>query len=167
MLQQTQLLHVKSVATSLAGSVADVELHFHNYTRHGYEGIMLRPDGRYEFGQHVGRNGNLTQKRSQSLWKYKQWEDGEFTCIDVTDGEGKAAIGIGALVCIADSTKPFVWTGDIHTSQNVFKVGTGLSDEERVEYADKPPIGKLVKSRFLELTDDDVPFNASFLAVLD
>lgn len=155
LLQQADLRHIRGVPTALAGGASDVELHFKLYTSCGYEGIMLRPDGPYEFGQHEGRNGNLTSKRSQNLWKYKYWEDDEFICVGYSDGEGKASIGIGSLQCMTKD------------QDGTFNVGTGFSDDERVEYMNNPPLGKLVKVRYLELTEAGIPFNPSFLAVLD
>jgi DNA ligase-1 len=127
----------------------DMEMHFHMYTKLGYEGIMLRPDGPYEFGI----TDHDTQKRSQFLWKHKSWQDDEFYCVGVTEGEGKADIGIGALRCAKENGP-------------AFKVGTGFSDEDRIEFMKFPPIGKLVRVRYLCLTDDNIPFNPSFIAVM-
>jgi DNA ligase-1 len=147
------LSQIIPVPTALASSWNEVEQHFHLYTANGYEGIMLRPDGPYEFGEHLGRNGTMTQYRSKFLWKHKHWEDDEYECIDTTAGEGKAEIGIGALV--------------LKTNSNVtFKVGTGFTDRDRIDFASTPPIGKWVKVRYLCLTADGVPFNPSFIAVV-
>jgi hypothetical protein len=115
---------------------------------------MLRPDGLYEFGEHMGRNGTQTSYRSKTLWKHKSWEDDEFRCIGYTYGEGKAEIGIGALVLRSNTT------------QKLFQVGTGFTDEDRIEFAQNPPIGKAVRVRYLCLTDEGKPFNPSFIAIL-
>lgn len=154
-LAHAALPHVRVVPTALVHSAADLDLHFHQYTNLGYEGVMIRPDGPYEFGEHEGRNGP-TEFRSKFLWKRKQWEDGEFVCVGTTHGEGKADIGIGALVL-----QNRLEGGD------TFKVGTGLTDSDRVNFASDPPIGKLIKVRYLELTADNIPFNPSFLSVID
>jgi DNA ligase 1 len=150
---RAELPNIKAVPTALANSQIEIDQHFYLYTREGYEGVMLRPNGVYEFGSHVGRNGNDTQFRSKFLWKYKQWEDDEFTCVGVTLGEGKADIGIGALRCAKEGGP-------------AFKVGTGFTDEERVEFMRTPPVGKLVRVRYLCLTKDGIPFNPSFIAVM-
>lgn len=147
-----ELPRVKAVPTMLVQDREEMERSFHLYTSQGYEGIMLRPDGPYEFG--VTPHG--TRKNSKFLWKHKAWEDGEFECIGVTQGEGKADIGIGALVL-----RVFHGTMDVE-----FKVGTGFTDEDRIELMRNPPIGKLIRVRYLCLTDDGVPFNPSFLAVM-
>lgn len=146
--------HVKAVPTAYAHDWLEVERLFYLYTSLGYEGVMLRPDGFYEFGEHVGRNGSNTTFRSKNLWKHKHWEDDEFVCIGITQGEGKADIGIGALVCQTKDGKAS------------FGVGTGFTDAERIQFAMYPPVGQLVKVRYLTLTADNKPFNPSFLAVL-
>lgn len=151
-LKESMLEHCKIVTTDYVHTPEEMERYFHHYTSHGYEGIMLRPDGLYEFGE----TPHGTQKRSDTLWKYKQWEDAEFVCVGVTQGEGKADIGIGALVCEVKS----------HMSNAIFKVGTGFSDEDRIAYATNPPLGQLVRVRYLELTADGIPFNPSFLALM-
>ena len=154
-LMSADLPHIRAVATTICHNENMVDWHFKLYGGEGYEGIMLRPDGPYEFGEHMARHGqNLTQFRSRYLWKHKHWEDGEFRCINVTDGEGKADIGIGALVC---------WTNGCGQT---FKVGTGFSDEERIEFKNNPPIGRDIKVRYLCLTNDGVPFNPSFQCVM-
>lgn len=153
--------HIKPVDTVLVHNRDMLDQFFHYYTSLGYEGIMLRPDGPYEFGEHLGRGGTMTSYRSRTLWKHKQWEDGEWFCVGITPGEGKADIGIGALVLArgnAVGPTPDSWT---------FKVGTGFTDEERIEFMNNPPIRKKVKVRYLCLTADGIPFNPSFLAVLD
>lgn len=151
-LLESPLEHVKVVSTDFVHDRAELDLYFHRYTSLGYEGVMLRPNGPYEFGE----TPHGTQKRSEFLWKYKMWEDDEFLCCGVTQGEGKADIGIGALELSAIKGQFFP----------KFKVGTGFSDEERVYYMLHPPIGRLVRVRYLCLTSDGIPFNPSFIAVM-
>jgi ATP-dependent DNA ligase len=155
-LLSANLPHIKPVPTALAQNKEIMEQCFHLYTSSGYEGIMLRPDGLYEFGEHEGRNGNQTPYRSKTLWKHKHWEDDEFYCVGVTEGEGKAKIGVGALVLQVGYP----------TSDLTFKVGTGFTDEDRIEFAQNPPVGRQVRVRYLCLTDDGIPFNPSFIAIM-
>lgn len=166
LLQQVDLSHVRAVPTALCGSRSDVDLHFHHYTSLGYEGIMLRPDGPYVPGRHLSsRTGTETEKRSDFLWKHKAWQDAEFMCIGFTQGQGKASIGIGALVFrLPHPTIPCQVFPK--PEPKTFEVGTGFDDAERVEFMKNPPIGKLCKVRYLELTADGKPFNPSFLAVM-
>lgn len=160
-IREANLPHIRVVDTAYANDWKMVELMFHHWTGLGYEGIMLRPDGPYEFGEHLGRNGSMTQFRSKFLWKHKQWEDAEFRCIGVTEGEGKAEIGAGALVLTLDWNAPFYGGPD-----KIFKVGTGLTDRDRISFAQNPPVGQLIRVRYLCLTADGIPFNPSFIAVL-
>lgn len=127
-----------------------VEQHLFAWTTKGFEGIMLRPvDGVYE----PGSNGKGGEYRSASLWKYKHWEDAEFLCVAVTQGDGKASIGVGALVCITQDGASF-------------HVGTGFTDEDRVELLEHSPVGKFVKVRFNTKTADGIPQPAAFMCVM-
>lgn len=155
-IRRAQLPHVHAVATGHVPDKNVMEQCFHYYTHEGYEGIMLRPDGLYEFGEHLGRNGTQTSYRSKTLWKHKSWQDDEFHCVDMTQGEGKAEIGIGALILKTHQDHP----------QITFGVGTGFTDEDRIEFAQNPPIGRLVRVRYLTLTADGIPFNPSFIAIV-
>lgn len=159
-LQDANLPHILPVPTHLVQNRGEVELYFNQYTAQGYEGVMLRPDGCYEFGEHYSeRSQGMTEFRSPFLWKYKSWLDGEWQCVGVTQGEGKADIGVGALVLVN-------YSKSTHKETSTFKVGTGLTDEERIEFMQNPPIGKMVKIRYLCLTDDGIPFNPSFLCIV-
>ena len=160
LLRAADLPHVKVVDTSYIHDRDQMERYFRLATAKGYEGVMLRPDGPYEFGE----TPHGTQKRSKFLWKYKSWEDDEFTCVGTTPGEGKASIGIGALL-LAPGILDGYCSAVTYTGRT-FGVGTGFDDSERIEFAKNPPIGKLVRVRYLELTADGIPFNPSFLAVL-
>ena len=147
--------NVVIVPTALCNSRVELDAYFLQFVAAGYEGLMARPPGGYEFGEHLSpRTGTLTQFRSDTLWKHKQWEDGEFICTGFTPGEGKASIGIGALIL----------DNGFGTE---FRVGTGFDDSERIHYATHPPIGHLIRVRYLELTADGIPFNPSFIAVMN
>jgi ATP-dependent DNA ligase len=158
------LPNIKLVPTATCDSRETLDIHFHALTAQGYEGVMLRPNGPYEYGE----TPHGTTKRSEYLWKYKSWEDAEFRCLGVTQGQGKADIGIGALtLCSVD---PIVLGNRIGKTVSsdipTFACGTGFDDSERIEYMKNPPIGKLVKVRYLCLSADGIPLNPSFLAVL-
>lgn len=144
-LQSLDLPHVRTVPTAFCSSAPELQLHFTTYVSAGYEGIMLRPDGPYI--------PTIGSRRSDFLYKHKSWKDAEYTCVGVTKGEGKADIGIGALV--------------LRTANGVnFHCGTGFSDEDRIFLAANPPIGKLVKIRYNDLTADLIPYPCSFLMVM-
>lgn len=153
------LPNVSAVDTSYVHDREQLERYFHMCVAQGYEGTMLRPEGPYIFGE----TPQGTRKNSPYLWKYKSWQDDEFVCVGVTDGEGKASIGIGALICAVNNISNRICASDVVT----FKVGTGFDDIERIKYRKHPPIGKLIRVRYLDLTDEGRPFNPSFLAVMN
>ena len=107
----------------------------------GGEGLMLRkPGSYYEIG------------RSHTLLKVKSFQDAEATVIGYEPGKGKHKGRIGALIVTA--------IGDINAT---FKIGTGLTDEER----DSPPsIGSIITFRYQELSSGGVPRFPSFMRVI-
>lgn len=148
-LDDINLPHVRVISTGVASLRTDLEAYFKHYCADGYEGLMARPDGPYQLGE----TSHGTTFRSPYLWKYKSWKDAEYECIAIVPGEGKASIGIGSL-----------------TLQNAlgitFQCGTGFTDAERIELSATPPIGKLVKVRYVEITSDGIPYPCTFLAVI-
>jgi DNA ligase-1 len=95
------------------------------------EGVMLRqPASKYE------------GKRSDTLLKVKSFTDDEAKVVDhATKGKGKYKGMAGSLVCVTRSGKQF-------------KVGSGLTDEDR---ANPPPVGSIITVRYQELTKSGVP----------
>lgn len=174
-IRDAELPGIRAVHTAQVWLEEEVDLHFLAAVRAGYEGLMLRPDLPYEI-----------DKRSKGLWKKKSWEDGEYECFAVTPGEGKADIGIGAIVCYSKVKPPeaearqyykqitrndYQNEGDFQRAwksmARTFSVGTGFTDSERIAFMSNPPIGKLVKVRYPYLSADGIPQCPSFLAVLD
>lgn len=152
-LQELRLPNVHPVPTAFIYLQEEVQYHFDQYVGAGYEGIMLRPDGPYVPGKHLSnRTHTVTEKRSDYLWKHKAWEDDEFICTGTKPGEGKAAIGIGALTfTLLDGT--------------TFDVGSGFDDYERAFFAQNPPIGKKCKIRYASRTAYGKPFHPRFVSV--
>lgn len=103
------------------------------YVDRGYEGAMLR----------LGHKP-VVMKRSRDLLKVKTFQDAEGICIGLTEGEGKRAGRMGALVC--------KWKNGL-----TFKVGSGLSDAQLKELTAKPPLNQAITVKFFELTEDGVP----------
>jgi DNA ligase 1 len=104
----------------------------------GGEGLMLhRADAAYVAG------------RSEVLLKYKPVQDAEATVIAHIPGKGKYAGQLGAL--------------QVRTEEGqVFKLGTGLSDEQRRH---PPPVGSVVTYTYRDTTPSGKPRFASFLRV--
>ena len=107
--------------------------------KQGAEGVMIRKPG--SLYQH---------KRSDDLQKIKRGHTAEAVVTGYHDGEGRNAGRVGALVA--------------EFCGQVFKIGSGLSDEER----DNPPaIGSLVTFSFFEFTDGGKPRFPIFVGVRD
>lgn len=149
-IKERNLIEILPVATEMIYLNEEIPLHHATWVARGFEGIMLRTDAPYEFSD--PRNGSNSPYRSTSLWKKKHWEDAEFLCVGVTLGEGKASIGIGALICITESG-------------NTFHVGSGFDDEERAYLAAVPPINKMITVKFNSLSADGIPVPGIFVAV--
>lgn len=166
LIASANLSHIKVVPTALVHSRAELDQWFRRWTSEGYEGVMLRPDGPYE----VGETPHGTQRRSEYLWKYKHWEDAEFLCVGVTQGEGKADIGIGALILTTAPGEKDWDNNDIllygQQFGKLFNCGTGFTDEDRIELARNPPIGRLIRVRVVEYTADGIPYPCRFEAVM-
>lgn len=134
-----------------------VEEFYTHQVSDGFEGIMYRlglcpytvPKQPKEFAK-----GFLSDKdnRTWHLLKRKDWQDGEFECINVEEGEGKRAGMVGAFICRVGNT--------------TFKVGSGLSDADLIQYFECPPIGHKIRVKFLTFTSDGKPFNPTIEAIL-
>jgi DNA ligase-1 len=120
------------------------------YIEQGYEGQMLKS----VFGSYMPQG---TKERStMNLQKRKAFLDAEFFCVDrVVSDEGKCKGKLGALVFV--------------TQKGVrFEVGTGFTDEEREEYIQPSyDFRRKATIKYLNLTDDGRPFNASFVGWRD
>lgn len=116
------------------------------YIEQGYEGQMLKS----VFGSYMPQGEK--ERSTMNLQKRKAFLDAEFLCIGrVISDEGKCKGKLGALKFI--------------TSKGVvFEVGTGFTDEEREEYiAPNYDFRRKATIKYLNLTDDGRPFNASFV----
>ena len=123
---------------------------YEEYLKQQFEGQMLKSI----FGSYMPQG---TKERStMNLQKRKAFLDAEFQCVDrVISDEGKCKGKLGALKFV--------------TSKGVsFEVGTGFTDEEREEYiAPSYDFRKKATIKYLNLTDDGRPFNASFVGWRD
>lgn len=163
--QHPQILAATTVKTP---SREWVEEFYVNTVADGFEGIMYRiglcpyttPKQPKEHDK-----GFLSDKNNRvwHLLKRKDWQDGEFECIGVEEGEGKRHGMVGAFVCAIDTGKKDYF----HRSHvSTFKVGSGLTDAEATHYFENPPIGHKIKVKFLTFTKDGLPFNPTVEAIL-
>ena len=100
--------------------------------------------------------------KSNRVWhllKRKDWQDDEFVCVGVQEGEGKYTGTLGALICRT-------MTSDRHAVTHPFNVGSGLTDADRDHYWTNPPLGRLIKVKYLCLSSDGIPLNPTILAIL-
>ncbi len=105
-----------------------------------------------ELNSRLWNSGSEANKEIARKQKRKAFLDAEFLCIGrVVSDEGKCKGKLGALVFV--------------TNKGVrFEVGTGFTDEEREEYIKEDyDFRKKATIKYLNLTDDGRPFNASFV----
>jgi DNA ligase-1 len=142
---------VEMIPWAICKTRIELDTCYEEYFKHqGYEGQMLKS----VFGSYMPQG---TKERStMNLQKRKAFLDAEFFCVDrVVSDEGKCKGKLGALKFV--------------TSKGVsFEVGTGFTDEEREEYI-RPSYDfrKKATIKYLNLTDDGRPFNASFVGWRD
>lgn len=160
---------IRSVATSWVDSQQMADSCYADFVRIGYEGMMYRLGDcpytvpKQEWSREHCRTLDGANPRARFLsdknnrcWhllKRKDWQDDEFTCIGVVEGEGKYKGTTGALLCVTLSGQRFT-------------VGSGLTDAERDHYWQNPPIGRLIKVKYLVLSVDGIPLNPTIIAVL-
>ena len=105
------------------------------YVDDGYEGIMLRhPKTSYEF------------KRSDSLLKFKFFDEADLDVVGMVEGAGKYEGMLGALVCNGVIDGKYIET----------EVGTGFTDDQRNEFwLNKDTlVGRLAEIKFQEISSD-------------
>ena len=137
------------VPTHIVTTEAETDAWYKHFKNNDYEGIMYRQSAApYGLLHNCGNKDN----RWDVLLKRKGFEDQEFECIDVEVGQGKYTTMAGALVF---QTKDGL----------IFTVGSGLTDLQRQEFMDRPPIGQMVTIRFEQLSEDKIPLQPRIKAV--
>jgi DNA ligase 1 len=119
-------------------SKAELDARLEAVVAAGGEGLVL---------QH--RNARYAIGRSDTLLKYKPYDDAEARVIGYTAGRGKYAGQLGALVVRRPDGLQF-------------RIGSGLSDADRVH---PPPIGSNVTYRYNGLTTKGTPRFARFMRI--
>jgi DNA ligase-1 len=76
---------IKLVETVLCENKASLDRLYEDYVSQGFEGQMIRTDCKYE------------QKRSKGLLKRKEFQDNEYTILDIIQGEGNKTGIAGAM----------------------------------------------------------------------
>jgi len=132
--------HIKLVETFLVTSVEELDLFYARWIEQGYEGQMVRIDGRYE------------QKRSDTLLKRKEFKTEEFMISKIIEGIGNWA-GYAKAV-------EFMLPDD-HRLDNGERPKSGLRGNQDfakalLARADEM-VGKTVTVRFFDYTPDGIP----------
>ena len=132
---------VKVVRTDFAAHEEDVYELQSEYLEEGYEGAIVRErDGEYKFGY-----------RSNKLLKVKNFMDEEYEIIGFTTGVGRFE---GSIIWICGT-----WNDDEWVEFKVVPQGT--MEERQKTYQNAMShgegVGKLLKVKFFELTDDGIP----------
>lgn len=129
--------HVRLTPTHIVENEAEVMAHHNQFVADGFEGSMVRFDsGGYDIGH-----------RNNQLQKAKDFVDGEFEILSITEGGGRFK-GAAIFVCKATETETFTC------------VPEGDMDYRRTLYQDREAIlstTKYLTVRYQELSKDGVP----------
>lgn len=121
--------HIIIIPQDFETNLESVYKRLHAVVHKGGEGLVLRAgDKPYQSG------------RSKSDFKLKHTQDSECRVVGHTEGRGKYAHMLGALVCEFEGKQ--------------FKIGSGLSDDLR---HNPPPIGTIISFKYQGLTHNGIP----------
>ena len=123
-----------NVDTDVCKSESEVMELYGKYVDSGFEGQMLRLNGKYE------------NKRSKTLMKHKSFVDEEFTILDIVEGEGNRTGTAGFMRFQTSDGKPF--------KSNV--KGTFEETAEMLKNKNEL-IGKQATIKYFNLTPDGIP----------
>ena len=141
---------ITSVHWEICKTRIELDRAYETYISKGYEGQMIKS----VFGSYMPQG--TKERPTMNLQKRKAFLDAEFSCVGrVISQEGKCAGKLGALKFV--------------TPKGVaFEVGTGFTDEEREEFIREDfDFRRKATIKYLNLTDDGLPFNASFVGWRD
>lgn len=126
--------HCVEVETEICNDEDEVMGLYEEYVDKGFEGQMLRLNGKYE------------NKRSKNLMKHKSFVDEEYTILDIVEGEGNRTGTAGYMVFETEDGKRF--------KSNV--KGTMEETAEMLKNK-KQLIGKEATIKYFNLTPDGIP----------
>ncbi|MDO4674937.1 DNA ligase [Campylobacter sp.] len=129
---------IKIIPQIPINSKIQLENFYQGIIQNGGEGVIVRKNlSPYEKG------------RSDNALKLKPFEDAECRVVGYTEGRGKFAGKIGALLCEMPNGK-------------TIKIGSGLKDKDR---SDPPPINSIITYKFNGLTKNSLPRFPVFLRI--
>ena len=126
--------HCVEVETKICNDEDEVMALYEEYVDNGFEGQMLRLNGKYE------------NKRSKNLMKHKSFVDEEYIIKDIVEGEGNRTGTAGYFVFETKDGKTF--------KSNV--KGTWEETEEMLK-SRKKLIGKSATVKYFNITPDGIP----------
>ena len=126
--------HCVEVETKICNNEDEVMALYEEYVDNGFEGQMLRTNGKYE------------NKRSKNLLKHKSFIDEEYIIVDICEGEGNRTGTAGYFVFETEEGKRF--------KSNV--KGTWEETAEMLK-SRKKLIGKSATVKYFNLTPDGIP----------
>ena len=126
--------HCVEVETKICNDEDDVMALYEEYVDNGFEGQILRTNGKYE------------NKRSKALLKHKSFIDEEYTIISVCEGEGNKTNMVGYMTFETADGKPFK-----------SNVKATFEESEEMFRNRKQLIGKQATIKYFNLTPDGIP----------
>jgi len=126
--------HCVEVETYICNDEDEVMGLYEEYVEKGFEGQMLRTNGKYE------------NKRSKFLMKHKSFIDEEYTILDVCEGEGNKTNMVGYMTFKTADGKPFK-----------SNVKATFEESEEMFRNRKQLIGKQATIKYFNLTPDGIP----------
>lgn len=126
--------HCVEVETNICNDENDVMELYEGYVEYGFEGQILRTNGKYE------------NKRSKFLLKHKSFIDEEYTIISVCEGEGNKTNMVGYMTFETADGKPFK-----------SNVKATFEESEEMFRNRKQLIGKQATIKYFNLTPDGIP----------
>lgn len=157
---------VRYVDSKLIHDPKQAEFAFTQALLAGYEGLILRdPNGLYKYGR-----STLIE---QGMLKLKPWNDDEAICIAVL--EAYENTNIATLNAFGRQKRSSHKAGKIGKGTmgklvlqsprwpQVINVGGGFTDEQRKIYWENPPIGKIIKFKYIKVGNYDMPRSPQFV----
>jgi ATP-dependent DNA ligase len=126
--------HCVLVQTAICNDEDEVMGLYEGYVEKGFEGQMLRTNGKYE------------HKRSKFLMKHKSFIDEEYTIVDVCEGEGNKTNMVGYMTFKTADGKPFK-----------SNVKATFEESEEMFRNRKQLVGKQATIKYFNLTPDGIP----------
>jgi len=166
--------NVFAVETQRVKDEADANYFYSAFVSLGYEGMMYRiNDCPYTIPKQrkpPSQKGFLSDKNNRvwHLLKRKNWQDEEFICLGLQEGEGKYRGMVGALVCDKGPCDLYITPVGQRIEAGRFSVSSGLSDQQRIDIWANPSlaVSHQIKVKFLTYSIDGIPQNPTIEAIL-